>query len=178
MKIFRISLLATLLLAISATSIAQNKTEKIKVWGECGMCKNKIEKAAKEAGASFAEWNSESKELTVTYAASSNAGKIEKAVAAVGYDTRNVRASDETYSKLHSCCKYDRTATYNAKSDAKADCCKDGRCADCCKDGKCTAGADCCQDGKCDAGKDCCKEGKCEHHAEGSAAKESHGKKA
>jgi cell division septal protein FtsQ len=41
------------------------KTEKIKVWGNCEMCKAKIEKAAKAAGASYALWNEEAKILTV-----------------------------------------------------------------------------------------------------------------
>ena len=40
-----------ILLSLSATSFAQSKTEKLKVSGECGTCKKKIEAAAKNAGA-------------------------------------------------------------------------------------------------------------------------------
>ena len=154
------SLLIAFFLFASFTSIAQEKTEKIKVNGECGMCKTKIEKAAKSAGASYALWDSEKKELTVTYNnTSSNNAKIEKAVAAVGYDTEHEKAADATYDKLHECCKYDRTAMKVKEgccdqcTDKKGDCCKDGKCADCKehKDGK---KMDCCKDGKCEMHKD------------------------
>ncbi len=37
------------------------KTETIKVWGNCGMCEKKIEKAALKAGASTAEWSERTK---------------------------------------------------------------------------------------------------------------------
>jgi hypothetical protein len=158
MKSFKISMFSLLCLAFSSMAIAQDKTEKIQVSGECGMCKSKIEKAAKEAGASSAEWSAETKELTVSYASNStNTAKIEKAIAAVGYDTKNVKASDEAYNKLHDCCKYERTSA----NEAKADCCKDGQCEKC-------------KEGKCDKGMDC-KAGKCEHHSEAEhAAKGKH----
>jgi periplasmic mercuric ion binding protein len=159
MKTFKIFCLSFLFIGLSTAVIAQTKTEKIKVSGECGMCKSKIEKAAKSAGASYALWDVDSKELTVKYkSTSTNTAKIEKAVAGVGYDTKNVKASEEAYNKLHECCKYERSSS----DDAKADCCKDGKCADC-KDGKCTKDME------------ACKEGKCEHHAEeANAAKGSH----
>jgi periplasmic mercuric ion binding protein len=157
------------LLFISFTAVAQDKTDKIKVSGECGMCKSKIEKAAKSAGASYALWDVEKKELTVTYNnSSSNAAKIEKAIAAVGYDTQNEKATTEAYNKLHECCKYERTSA----NEAKANCCAD------CKDGKCTSEkcADCCKDGKCTKNMDCCKDGKCEMHSEASHSAKTEGK--
>ena len=53
------------------------------------MCKKKIETAAKDAGATYALWNEESKELTVKYkSTSTNTAKIEKQIADVGYDTQ------------------------------------------------------------------------------------------
>ena len=72
--------------------------------------------------------------------------KIEQSVAAVGYDTKNFKASNESYDKLDDCCKYERTSS----NEAKADCCKDEKCADC-KEGKCKEMS-------------ACKESKCEHH--------------
>jgi|SRR5688572_6632110 len=153
MNTFKILSLSFFMIALSTTAIAQTKTEKISVAGECGMCKKKIEKAATAAGASYAAWNADTKELTVKYNSSStNTAKIEQAVAAAGYDTKNQKAADETYDKLDDCCKYERTTT----NEAKADCCKDGKCTDC-KDAK---------DGKCKKDMSCCKEGKCEHHSE------------
>ena len=100
------------MMTISTSVIAQNKTEKISVAGNCGMCKSNIEKAAVKAGASTAEWDSKEKLLTVKYNSSStNTGKIEQAVAAAGYDTRGVKATEEAYNKLHACCQYERVAT-------------------------------------------------------------------
>ena len=181
MKAFRIFSIAALSLALVTTASAQTKTESFKVSGNCGMCKTKIEKAAKEAGAKSADWNAEKQELTVTFKSSStNTAKIQESIAKVGYDNAGAKATNEAYDKLHGCCKYDRTASATSESccsgeskcehgdkdhkdhhDAKLDCCKDGKCTkeghngkDCCK-------ADCCKDGKCSKeghdGKDCCK---------------------
>jgi mercuric ion binding protein len=141
-------------LFISATSFAQTKTEKIQVSGECGTCKKKIETAAKKAGASYANWNADTKELTIKYtSSSSNTAKIEKSIANAGYDTQDVKATDAAYNKLDDCCKYDRTA--NAKGATS--CCDDKKCteAKCMKDGKCAADMSCCKEAGCDK-KACC----------------------
>ena len=46
------------------------------------MCKSSIEKAAKAAGATTAEWNKDSKALTVTYnSTSTNTAKIQQKIA-------------------------------------------------------------------------------------------------
>ena len=167
MKSFKLFLLSSLFIVIAHAGFAQTSTEKYKVAGECGMCKSKIEKAAKSAGATYAMWNVESKELTVKYnSTSSNAAKIQQAVAAVGYDTEKVKATDEAYNKLHSCCKYERTA---APEKAVADCCNaDGTCKNadkgCCVDGKCTKSA-----GASKEGTVCTAEGSSAHAAKGDA---------
>ena len=169
--------MAVCMLGISGLAIAQTKTETFKVSGNCGMCKTKIEKAAKEAGAKDASWNVDTKELTVTYKSSStNTAKIQQKIADVGYDNVGFKTTTAVYDKLHGCCKYDRSAA----SEETMDCCKDGKCTmeghdgkdcckkadgkmDCCKDGKCTKeghdGKDCCK--KDDGKMDCCKDGKC-----------------
>ena len=157
MKTLKISFFFAAFMAIASLSFGQNKTETFKVSGNCGMCKSKIEKAAKEAGATDATWNAEAQEITVKYKSSStNAAKIQKQIASVGYDNAGFKATDEAYSKLHGCCKYDRAA-----GEEKAACCADhkdgGTCSHEGKEGK----ADCCKDGKCSKpghdGKDCCK---------------------
>jgi periplasmic mercuric ion binding protein len=98
---------------ISNSAAAQTqKNETIKVWGNCGICKKKIERAAKGAGATTASWNEETKELKVSYAAEKTSNmKIQEAVAKVGYDTQDVTANDKAYHKLDACCQYDRKAT-------------------------------------------------------------------
>jgi len=96
--------------SVSAASAQEkNKAETFKVYGNCGMCENRIEKAAKITGVSTAEWNDERMELTVTYDASKTTiEKVHKAIAAVGHDTDKEAAPENVYKKLPGCCKYDR----------------------------------------------------------------------
>ena len=164
MQTLKIFSFITLFMVLATASFAQKtKTETILVSGNCGMCKSTIEKAAKTAGVKEASWDVDAKVLTVKYnSPSTNTAKIQQAIAAVGYDTRDVKATEESYNKLHACCQYDRTA---ATDEAKMDCCKDGKCSmpghdgkDCCK--KTDTKMDCCKEGKCSKeghdGKDCC----------------------
>ncbi len=148
MKAIKLLILSTILIAATKQVTAQSKTENFKVAGQCGMCKSKIEGAAKQAGASYALWNEDSKELIIKYnSTSSNSAKIQKNIAAVGYDTPGYKTTEEAYDKLHSCCKYERIAD-------KESCCNGGSCTKeecktCCKDGKCTKDMDCCKGGIC-----------------------------
>jgi len=143
MKTLQIFSLITLMSCLSTASFAQAaKKESFKVAGECGMCKKKIEKAAKEAGATYALWNSDSKVLVVKYnSTSTNSAKIQQKIAGVGYDTQKYKATDDAYNSLDDCCQYER-------SGVKVDCCDTEKCktAACCKDGKCTPEtSDCCK---------------------------------
>lgn len=97
-------------LFISVTTIkAQSSTETIKVYGNCGTCEKHIEKAAKQAGATNAKWNMDTKVLTVTYDAKKTSNDaIQKQIAAVGYDTEKYTGDDKAYNKLDECCQYDR----------------------------------------------------------------------
>lgn len=112
MKSLKIFSIAALLVTSSFIASAQDsKTETIAVNGNCGMCKNNIEKAAKAAGVQDASWDQDKKILTVTYIETATSNKkIQEAVAAAGYDTKEVRATDDSYKKLHACCQYDREA--------------------------------------------------------------------
>jgi copper chaperone CopZ len=91
----------------NSTKISGSKTEKIKVSGNCDMCKDRIEKAAKMDGVTKAEWDSQSKILAVTFDPSKvNLDQVGKRVAAAGHDTEKVKADDKVYSTLPGCCKY------------------------------------------------------------------------
>jgi mercuric ion binding protein len=154
MKTLKLLILSSILLSVSTTGFTQTKTEKFNVAGECGTCKKKIEAAAKKAGATYAAWNVDTKELTVTYSnSSSNTAKIQKTIAGAGYDTPGFKATNEAYNKLDNCCKYPRTAAMTSK-----DCCNDQKCTDqeCMKDGKCTKDMSYCKDSSCNQ-KECCK---------------------
>ncbi len=155
----------TLLVLVLSLNLAAQQTTTFAVSGNCGMCKSRIEKAAKEAGATEANWNDESKMLTVTLPASVTLSAIQQKVAAVGHDNAGAKAPDEVYNKLHGCCKYDRAA---AGAEVKQSCCQSGesckkgehKSADC-KGKKCSTKDKCTKDGKCSASskdsKDCCK---------------------
>ncbi|MFP4621065.1 MAG: heavy-metal-associated domain-containing protein [Bacteroidales bacterium] len=75
--------------------------------GLCSMCKTRIEKAAKEVnGVKKAEWNQESKNLTIRFDEDVEVKKVHKAIAQAGHDTEEMKASDEAYASLPNCCKY------------------------------------------------------------------------
>ena len=100
------------LLAVSITTLmAQTeKKEEFEVGGKCGMCKTRIEKAAKSVdGVSTAEWDKESKLIKVSFDSDkTDIHKVHMAIAKVGHDTKMHKASDEVYDNLPGCCKYER----------------------------------------------------------------------
>jgi periplasmic mercuric ion binding protein len=174
MKTIKIFSMLTVCMVFAASSFAQHKTETFKVSGNCGMCKKKIEKAAKESGASYALWDVGTKILTVKYnSASVNTAKMQEKIAAVGYDNAGAKATDEAYNNLHGCCKYDRediskqagcTEECKAECEAKG-CCKKGEsctkaCCTSANGGSC-AKADCCKKeddkNRANCNKTCCK---------------------
>lgn len=115
--------LAACLFFLSGNLNAQNtnKSETIKVWGNCGMCKKTIEQAAKDAGATSAAWDKNTKMLAVKYNADqTSAMKIQEKIAAAGYDTRDLIANDEAYKNLEECCQYKRKEATPAKPKQQA----------------------------------------------------------
>ncbi|MGD9993644.1 MAG: heavy-metal-associated domain-containing protein [Salinivirgaceae bacterium] len=110
MKTKVLSLVGMFLLGTSMV-FAQAKTDKFEVKGNCGMCENRIEKAAKSVdGVTTADWNKETKILELSFDESkTSVHKIQMAIARVGHDTPMHKASDEVYGNLPGCCKYERT---------------------------------------------------------------------
>lgn len=90
---------------------AKNKSEKFLVNGKCEMCDKRIEMAALSVeGVSKADWNKETKEMNVTFNdAKTSLQDVKTSIAKVGHDTDAVKATDEAYNELPSCCKYDRS---------------------------------------------------------------------
>jgi periplasmic mercuric ion binding protein len=107
-------LIITCLLFLGMTSLFANgaKTVKIKVYGNCGQCKTRIEKAANSVqGVTKATWVDKDEILTVTFDdTKTSVSKIEETVAKVGHDTDHAKATDKTYNALPGCCQYDRPA--------------------------------------------------------------------
>ena len=151
----KILILVAVALTAFISSYAQSKVDTIKVWGNCETCKGKIEKAAKAAGASTADWSDETLMLVVNYdAAKTSSLNIQKQIASAGYDTQDIKGSDDAYKKLDKCCQYDRPQV--SKTSEKS-CCKNMD--SCSTDGCCKADMSCCT--KHEADKECCSNGKC-----------------
>lgn len=118
MKTMKTKVLSIVALFIfgAITVFAANKSESFKVYGNCEMCKARIEKAAKSVdGVSVADWSVDTKMLALTFDDSkTDVHKVQEAIAKVGHDTDMHKASDEAYNKVEGCCKYER-----AKSETK-----------------------------------------------------------
>jgi periplasmic mercuric ion binding protein len=113
MKNLKLILAFAILTSVVTVVSAQKpflKSETFKVYGNCDMCKSRIEKAAKATdGVASAEWLVKTKMLTVTFdPAKTNTDAISKKVAAAGHDTDKFKASDDVYTKLPGCCHYER----------------------------------------------------------------------
>ena len=126
-----LSIYAVLIFSIlfSTTTYAQQTVkETIKVWGNCGMCKKTIEKAAKEAGAKSASWSEETHSLSVSYSnKKTSSAKIQESIARTGYDTQDLTADSKAYDNLHGCCQYERKASDAANTNTKV-CCDHAGC--------------------------------------------------
>lgn len=105
-----IVLLCSVIMDIAMAAQAAKRTETIKVYGNCEMCKATIESVLKKKdGIISKKWDVKAKLLTVTY----DSGKITikeigQKIADVGYDNEYSISKDEVYNKLHHCCQYDR----------------------------------------------------------------------
>lgn len=107
--ILSIVTLASIAIQSCTAQIKNTKTETVKVFGNCGMCKTNIETAAYKKKVSTAVWDKENKTALLTYdSTQTTADAILKKIALAGYDNQNFLAPDDTYGKLHSCCQYER----------------------------------------------------------------------
>ena len=99
------------------TVFGQSKTEKFKVYGNCGMCESRIEKAAKSVdGVTVADWNKETKMIEVSFNASkTDVHKVHMAIAKAGHDTEMHKALGDIYNALPGCCKYERAESTEKK---------------------------------------------------------------
>lgn len=110
MKKQMILLLCSTIMSMTMVAQTTKKTDTIKVYGNCEMCKATIEGALKKKdGIISKKWDVKAKLLTVTY----DSGKITikeigQKIADVGYDNEYATSKDEVYGKLHHCCQYER----------------------------------------------------------------------
>jgi copper chaperone CopZ len=111
MKKNKVIIILSLLGYLTAAFAQETKTDSMKVWGNCSMCKATIEKSLKKKdGVLSKSWDKETKILKVSYDPSKISIKqIGEKVAEAGYDNEYATATDEAYNNLHSCCQYERT---------------------------------------------------------------------
>ena len=93
--------------AQSATGVASEHAM-FGVKGSCDMCKERIEKAAKEVnGVLSAHWDKDTQMIHLQYDPQKTSPKaISKAIAKVGHDTDMDKADKAVYDKLPACCHY------------------------------------------------------------------------
>lgn len=96
--------------AFSSLAKHGGKEVTFSVSGNCGMCEKKIEAAAISLkGVKSADWNQNTKKITVVYNEKlTNLEAIKTSIAAAGYDTEGRTASKEAYDRLPGCCQYAR----------------------------------------------------------------------
>ncbi|MCA0349343.1 MAG: DUF3347 domain-containing protein [Bacteroidetes bacterium] len=102
--------------------IKNAKTEQIKIYGNCGMCKKTIEKAGNNKKVSQVDWDKDTKMATITYdAKATNKDEILKRIALAGYDSDSFLAPNDVYENLPGCCQYDRVAKTPIKEEMKSE---------------------------------------------------------
>lgn len=108
----------TLILMLSIFGFAATAQEKknknakhqIEVNGNCEQCKKRIEKAAfSVSGVKSAAWDIETHQMNlILNEEKTTILEVKKAIAKVGHDTDEAKATTADYDNLHACCKYER----------------------------------------------------------------------
>ncbi|MEO9512609.1 MAG: heavy-metal-associated domain-containing protein [Flavobacteriaceae bacterium] len=103
-------LIITICMLASVAMNAQDKNKKLtfEVDGKCEMCKMRIEKAALNVtGVKYAAWDIPSHQLSlVVDERKTDAMQVKTAIVEAGHDTKELKAPEEAYDKIHPCCKY------------------------------------------------------------------------
>ena len=84
------------------------QSENFTVSGNCDLCKERIEKAAKSVnGVKSASWDEKTKKIHVEFdSMKTDLIIIQKSIAKAGHDTEKYKADDKTYESLPACCHY------------------------------------------------------------------------
>lgn len=105
-KIFVLCLVLISLTEIKAQNVNQ-KIEKVKVFGNCTMCKQTIESVGSDPNISLVIWDPGTKIATITYDdTKTSLSAILKKIAKSGYSNEKYKAKDPDYKKLPLCCQY------------------------------------------------------------------------
>ncbi len=110
--------ITVLLSAVNSFAQIKNaKTETVKIYGNCEMCKTTIEKAGNVKNVATVDWNKDTKMATLNFdSKKTSQDEILKRIALAGYDSEKFLAPDDVYAKLSGCCQYDRELKPVAKA--------------------------------------------------------------
>lgn len=112
---FSILVLSTFAIQSCTTQIKNSKTETVKVFGNCEMCKKNIETAANKKEIASVVWDKDNKTAVLTYdSTKTNSDEILKRIALAGYDNQKYLAPDDAYNQLDMCCQYERKKPANS----------------------------------------------------------------
>lgn len=91
-------------------AVPGDTTVSFTVYGNCGMCKQRIEGALKDVtGVHSTAWDADTQIMDLSYdPAVVSLDDIQKKIAEAGHDTDKYRARDEAYQALPGCCQYQR----------------------------------------------------------------------
>jgi hypothetical protein len=121
MKLLSKIFLAIIVLLSCTSCNAQTKNEKtetVKIYGNCGMCESTIEKAGNMKNQANVDWDKETKMATISYdSLKTSKEEVLKRIALSGYDSDIFLAPNDTYSSLPGCCQYERAEITTSKMD-------------------------------------------------------------
>lgn len=104
---FFTSLLAFILLSSYGIGGETVKEATVKVFGNCGQCKTRIEQAMKIPEVKYSKWDKKSKMLKIAYLSEKiSLDSLHLRIAEVGHDTERFTAADSVYDALPGCCLY------------------------------------------------------------------------
>lgn len=118
-KMKQLAILAMILMSVSI--FAQESIIKIKVYGNCGECKERIESAAMSTkGVKKANWDPSTEMLNLSFdSQQTRLEKVEDNIVKAGHDLENKKASKKDYNKLPHCCMYTRDGVDGVKQEIK-----------------------------------------------------------
>ncbi|MGB2129732.1 MAG: heavy-metal-associated domain-containing protein [Flavicella sp.] len=94
----------SLVIALKKTRYAEKE---LKVSGNCNMCKERIEAAAKTVkGVKSAVWSAASQQIKLQLSDNTSLEKVSEAIAEAGHDTELSKSDTATYQNLPMCCLY------------------------------------------------------------------------
>ena len=112
MKNIILLLLVAFFVFASQAQEKKNKNAKytFEVKGNCDQCQRRIQKAAfSVSGVKMANWDIDSRQMSlILNEEKASLLQVKQAIAKVGHDTDEVKATDNDYDHLHFCCHYER----------------------------------------------------------------------